>query len=544
MNNLTGRKRGFVIWLVVLIAVAAITAGAYFVTNGFSDFSIIGLAAGGNALNFVAEEPRDRVADGLVSLFVDQPNPLFEAQLGQSEIAEKIAESGAEIDATINNLQLPIVGQSFGLELPPDAYLRWHSSKTKVPARARLNLTLGVADKALLSLSAFSADHLLQLASTQLSDTVIGIDTTGDVAAKIDKAPLLADMTAEQRRQLISFLAVSQGGGDLYREIADIEKLIAKLKTYTKLYSAFSDYKEKWLVDQIDGRAFTVDGKAIDCDGYDLRITIESTFEFLNELRTVLREDEMLRKDLDGYYEQLAPLLGSAEQPIETREQYYAKIDQLIGELFDMVKKYDGPDPVFTIYLDDQNRAINFFINYQYEAETVTLSIEKRGGATLSENMTAEYTVSDGQETGKISLQRSGQTRDEACTAEFNLAFSTEQSDDFSLTTKMMADFKANQWQYELTGNLAEQVGHLAANGRFADIKKGEHYQIEVDQLQFDLNEQLLLGLAGSLSINGAVAQVDQISDDYSDLLKMTRDEAKQLLRELQSNGLMLLLSL
>ncbi len=546
MNNNKQLKasRGSTLTILVIIAVIVTTLGAYVATKGFSDFGIFGIGASDGELKIVSMNPPDRVADGVVSLFEYQSNPLFDKYLGQSEVVKKTQDKGATYSGKINNIVLSDQTDSTDAKMLKALNISWQlMTDKKASFKASFNSAVGFDDETLLEIKGYSDEQLLQLTIPQLFDEIIGVDYSGDIAEKVNKAPLLTEFTDDDKMAIISFFTGLQAeDDDLF--ITQVNDIITKFGTFKKLLAAFTDFKSSWIIEEMPAKEFTVSGQQKNYDGYHCTVTVESIALFIGALRDAIREDEGLRKQLDQYYENLKFMLSEQDQPIETREQYYAFIDKTLAEWQSKVANFNGPDPSFTIYLDDQNRAVGTYCDYEYADLEATFKLEKRGGATLDENMTGQLKITSSEENAIITLERNGTTTNDTFDVSIALSLSISDSETDTISYEMNSDFKSNKWQVKLLSDDDVINAEVSANGSYADIEKGKGYQVNVDQFDIKFDDERLFGINGYFKVSTETDQVVKLSDDYSDALTMTEKDFKKIERQIKSNGFMMMFSL
>ncbi len=530
------QRSGFAVWIVVVIAVLVITAGAYAATDGFSNFNAFGLGSENGEVRIVSKEPRDRVAEGIMSLFDYETNPVYDEYIGQTEMAKKASSGDVNFNLNISKLNMPWLQDLAGITIPEDMYMNWKLlSKQADMQKTFFGFGWGFADDELLTVNTFTSQELFQVAVPQLIKAVIGVDLTGDIAQKVNNAPLMQDATEEDKAQLTESLLLIKNNSDneSYVEVGDV---VHKLETYKKLMDIFENYKKTWRIDPIDAKQFTVNGETKSYDGYNLLINNKSTADFIDQLRIVIKEDENLKADLDELYENSANFLSTADEPINSKEEFYVKIDEVLLELVAALKQTDLPNPQFTMYLDDLNRAVSFSTTFSYKGDEMSLNIEKNGGVTLDENMTAQLMLTEQDLTHKLVFKRSGITDANSSSLDVAVVATTDGAEQFNFAVNVNHDFAKNLWDAKMVGGFADEKFSVVSNGSYSNIVKGKRYTFNVDKFEAFYNQELTFGAKFQFDIDTEVDKVEQLSDQYIDFLEMTEKDAETLSEEAEAN--------
>ncbi len=502
--------------------------------------AVIGAADGPTSIfvaSSLAKDPKDRVLDGFLSVFKFERNPLRDVHLGETEMFEHLQDKGGSLSGQLANPYMPMLEDYLDFKIPRGMRFDWQlMADGETPFNSFLKMNLAVDKDDLVTFKTFANINKAQFSIPQLSKKVFGIDYSGDIAQKFNNSPIMQESAVEALQYVGSYLEVMKDN-IVEKKSSKLEDLLTNISKYKSIDKAFKMYQNTWQIKPLDAKSFTVNGTQQVCDGYDITITKQATEDFFAELYFATQEDKELKKDLDEYYEEMVTYAILRGESTLTKEEFYEEIEYKLAELTNDIWRSDGLDQQFTMYLDNQNRAVSFFMPYEKYGDVMSLLIEKYGGVTLAENMKAILTLKDGDSTAKLVFNRQGKTNIVSSNMDINVVILNDDVQVFELTTKANENFKDNTWLFNVRAGDGDEFVTYTSNGTFSDIVKGKAYTVNLEEAKLASKDKTFISFSGNIKMTTEVGEIAPISSQFTDLLKMTEQDFEAAEKEFETNS-------
>ncbi len=502
---------------------------------------VIGAADGPTSIYVateIAKEPKDRVLEGFLSLFKFERNPLRDVHLGETEIFEHLQDKGGSLSGQISNPYMPLSEEYLDIKIPQNMFFDWQLlTDGKTPYNASLKLELGVGKEKLLTFKSFANMNMAQFLIPQLSKTVFGIDLSGEIADEFSNSPFMQDAEVEGLRYVGNYFEVMKDNV-INKKSTKLEDILTNISKYESINKAFKMYQDTWQIKPLEAKTFSVNGLEKSYDGYEVRITKQATADFFADVYDVTQEDQALKEDLDEYYDEMATYAILRGEPTLTREEFYRDLKYRLLWLTDEFWRRDDLDQSFTMYLDEQNRAISFYMPYLLYGDKVSLLIEKYGGVTLAENMKAVFTLKDGGETAQIVFDRQGNTNIFNSNMNLTITGLLDEAPLFVVAVKANENFIDKTWFLNARAS-ADDIDYATfnCNGSYSDIVKGQGYTVNLEKANLTVRNKTYFSIAGNLKVSTEVGEIKPISQQYTNIFNLTEQEIEAIEADIEANS-------
>ncbi len=526
---------------IMLVSLSVPSSALFAQSSDNSAKKVVRGAADGPTAIFVttslAKEPQDRVLDGFFSLFKFEKNPLRDVHLGETEILKHLQDKGGSLSGQLANPYMPMLEDYSEFKIPRGMRFDWQlMADGEMPFNSFLMMNLAVDKDDLVTFKTFANMNMTQFLIPQLSKRVFGIDYSGDIAQKFNNSPIMQESAVEALQYVGSYLEVMKDN-IVEKKSSKLEDILTNISKYKSILKAFKMYQDSWQITPLEAKTFSVNGLEKSYDGYELKITKQATEDFFAELYFATQEDQELKKDLDEYYDEMATYAILRGETALTKEEFYDNIMNKLAWLTDDFWRSDGLDQTFTMYLDDQNRAVSFFMPYEKYGNEMSLLIEKYGGVTLAENMKAILVVKDDGSTAKLVFNRQGKTNIISSDMDITLAALVDDVQAFELVAKANENFKDNTWFINVRTGDGDDFATYTSNGTFSDIIKGKAYTVNLEEAKLALEEETLISFSGNFKMTTEVGEITPISSQFTDVLKMTEQDFEAVKKEFEMNS-------
>ncbi len=389
----------------------------------------------------------------------------------------------------------------------------------------------------MLAFKSFANLDKVQFSIPQLSKHIFGVDLSGDIVESYSSSPLAKESETESLAHVANYLELMKENV-VAKKSSKLADILTKITKYKGLRKAFKMYQDTWQIEPLEMKAFTINGLEKFYGGFRVTISKQATEDFFAEVYFATQEDLALKNDLDAYYDEMttyAVLRG--ETPI-TKEEFYLNLRDELILTTDVFWRSDDLDQTFNIYLDEQNRAVSFYMPYMMYGDEVSLSIEKYGGVTLAENMRAVFTLTDDGETAKMVFDRQGNTNILNSNMNLTIKGLVDENELFFVEAKANENFKDNTWFFNARAGV-EAIDYVKFNskGSYSDIVRGQAYTVNLEKADLTVRDEIYFSIAGNLKVSTEVGEIKPISQQYTNIFNLNEQEIEAIEADVEANS-------
>lgn len=380
-----------------------------------------------------------------------------------------------------------------------------------------------------------------------LFDEVFVLNYADDLAGQIERSPYLGKYIAESGVDMDAFKNYIEYCQNLYTPDSTGPIDFAGLKErFDKENDSFKKLKDSIKVEKIsEKKKFKVDGKEVTCRGFDMVVSKDNLIQFVDESCQFLLDDESLKQEMIEYYSQVmnlsnqmygSSIYGDMYDGETLVNEMWDAMDEGITEFVKILDDSMDDEVKVTVYLDKQGRMISL------EAETgltdeddshavLGLKVEMNGGAYLTQNMTASFTVDADGEKGEITFAKEGKydKKDLTCDVDFGLDF-----DDELVEIAYSGSYNVEKGDYDLmlSGyDDGSEMFKMSVSGAIDDLEKGKGFRADADSIMITSGGMDLLELSGYYSIAPMEDEVEDLEGEPFDILAATESDWTNLIQ-------------
>ena len=497
------------------------------------------------ALRLMEKDPKDVVIAAFENVHPkDQVYPTEEL-FGTSEMMKSLQTTSSEGGMTLklSDSSDPFITQFAGSGLKMSGQ---NNLETKESA---INVGLLVNDMEYLNLDAYYGGEKVIMAVPEISSKAFTLDLSKDLAQQFKDSPVFGELVKQQ--------GIDVDGLALYIEELKAQtenkedqpfNLDELLNRYKEGCKAQDNFKAALTVTKGEKQKFTMDGKEVNCKGYNTVISKDSMVDFLEDSSEFFLQDETLREDFLNQLEttvRLSELMGqSMGEPLsakELRDQTFAEAEKSAKE---MIKYLDRTldDVDMVVYVDKKGRLAALdgttMLHLEDTDVDVKFHLELKGGSYLTQNMSGTIEMEGDGDVVTLEVQRSGKYDKKNLTDELSLSMDTgDDTFGFSYTAAYTVDDGAYDVSAKLSSNGSRILG-LSAEGAVDEMEKGKSFHMDIDKLKLTIEDSEYITFKGEYYLRPLEDEIKVPKGEPMDILGADMTEWLEVIQEFQSFSL------
>ena len=497
------------------------------------------------ALRLMEKDPKDVVIAAFENVHPkDQVYPTEEL-FGTSEMMKSLQTTSSEGGMTLklSDSSDPFITQFAGSGLKMSGQ---NNLETKESA---INIGLLVNDMEYLNLDAYYGGEKVIMAVPEISSKAFTLDLSKDLAQQFKDSPVFGELVKQQ--------GIDVDGLALYIEELKAQtenkedqpfNLDELLNRYKEGCKAQDNFKAALTVTKGEKQKFTMDGKEVNCKGYNTVISKDSMVDFLEDSSEFFLQDETLREDFLNQLEttvRLSELMGqSMGEPLsakELRDQTFAEAEKSAKE---MIKYLDRTldDVDMVVYVDKKGRLAALdgttMLHLEDTDVDVKFHLELKGGSYLTQNMSGTVEMEGDGDVVTLEVQRSGKYDKKNLTDELSLSMDTgDDTFGFSYTAAYTVDDGAYDVSAKLSSNGSRILG-LSAEGAVDEMEKGKSFHMDIDKLKLTIEDSEYITFKGEYYLRPLEDEIKVPKGEPMDILGADMTEWLEVIQEFQSFSL------
>ncbi len=508
------------------------------------------------------KDPKDIVIDAFENIYTEgQVNPLEEL-FGVTQFVELSTTGDTEEVVTIilDDCSEPMVKEWAG------SGMRVSAQNDRTNQKGAADIDMIYKDMDLLSLNAYYGNRILMMAVPELCDKVFTMDLGDGLAERIESSPILGPVLEESEidvEGVFAYLEEEIGRAESGQEpTLDFDALITRYKEGTQAQEKF---KEALLVQKGEKGVFTIDGQEVNCNGYEVVVSKASMIEFLRSTINFFLNDQELK---DQYLRQLqqsvklAELMGAGDSGVSVDEMYADSMEDVteaVNEMIDFLDKSLN-DVNMTVYVDKQGRLTavdgSTQMNIQDSSIAATEEVEEQdilnidfecrlqGGSYLTQNMTAEVTMKNSEDSMTISMIKGGTYDGKQVTGDFALNISGDGSNKLDAGVTLTGTYNSEGGDYHMgmgiTGDNSLIID-LSMSGIVDQLEKGTSIHADIDELKLTVMDAMAqLTFSGDYGFSPLNQEIKALEGESFDVFAADEIEWQSIFMEIYLNVMQL----
>ena len=497
------------------------------------------------ALRLMEKDPKDVVIAAFENVHPkDQVYPTEEL-FGTSEMMKSLQTTSSEGGMTLklSDSSEPFISQFAGSGLKMSAQ---NNQETKESA---INVGLLLNDMEYLNLDAYYGGEKVIMAVPEISSKAFTLDLSKDLAQQFKDSPVFGELVKQQ--------GIDVDGLALYIEELKAQtenkedqpfNLDELLNRYKEGCKAQDNFKAALTVTKGEKQKFTMDGKEVNCKGYNTVISKDSMVDFLEDSSEFFLQDETLREDFLNQLETTVRLselmgqsMGESLSAKELRDQTFAEAEKSAKE---MIKYLDRTldDVDMVVYVDKKGRLAALdgttMLHLEDTDVDVKFHLELKGGSYLTQNMSGTVEMEGDGDVVTLEVQRSGKYDKKNLTDELSLSMDTgDDTFGFSYAAAYTVDDGAYDVSAKLSSNGSRILG-LSAEGAVDEMEKGKSFHMDIDKLKLTIEDSEYITFKGEYYLRPLEDEIKVPKGEPMDILGADLTEWLEVIQEFQSFGL------
>ena len=408
------------------------------------------------------------------------------------------------------------------------------------------NLGLLLNDMEYLNLDAYYGNEKVIMAVPEISSKAFTMDLSKDLAQQFKDSPVFGELIKQQ--------GIDADGLALYIEELKAQtenkedqpfNLDELLNRYKEGCKAQDNFKAALTVTKGEKQKFTMDGKEVNCKGYNTVISKDSMVDFLEDSSEFFLQDETLREDFLNQLETTVRLselmgqsMGESLSAKELRDQTFAEAEKSAKE---MIKYLDRTldDVDMVVYVDKKGRlaALDGTTMLHIEGTDVDVKfhLELKGGSYLTQNMSGTVEMEGDGDVVTLEVQRSGKYDKKNLTDELSLSMDTgDDTFGFSYAAAYTVDDGAYDVSAKLSSNGSRILG-LSAEGAVDELEKGKSFHMDIDKLKLTIEDSEYITFKGEYYLRPLEDEIKVPKGDPMDILGADLTEWIEVIQEFQA---------
>lgn len=500
----------------------------------------IGVFASGMLGNVVGGKPSDQVSKALGSLFEGEENKFMEDWVGGPELSKNMMKASS-FSGNLELVDFPALTQSMGLTLPQGIRLSFEGANDTAAKSGSGKISLGLMGANFLGAEFFGSDAKMQMAIPAMFKEVITADLTGDLAAKIKSAPLFKSLSAsgdptELEEAITMFTQSLKSGQTQSDQMTKMLNGELNFDEYKGLVDTTKTFQAKWVIEKVDNKTVTFNGKAESFPGYVVTIKKADYITYLKDMKTYVLTDEKFKND---FTDRAAQQMATTENI--TKDEAYTKLDQeLSGAITKLEAEPMAKDLTFTVHMTKDNVLVSMTMAYEVTDAKINVSIERNGGDFLNQNATLKVNV-EGKDSGSMEVSSTGKTEANVQTRQIKLTGKMADSKEDGAVTfdsSINKDTGAMSVKAVTAMMMADKTSNLemVMNGKLENIVKDKSGAIVLDEMKLTMDNETVANFKAEFKYDTQNVVVKPLEGTPLDLFTATETDMNSLMEQIQSN--------
>lgn len=400
----------------------------------------------------------------------------------------------------------------------------------------------------LVNFNGYYGDETMMVSVPELSKRVFTIDLSEGLADRIAASPFFGPMMEEMGMDVEGFgtyfaelMEEAQQAQEEGKAPFDLKALMTR---YKEGCAAQENFKEALTVEKAEKGTYTVDGKEVNCQGYDVIVSKDSMIEFLETSSRFFLEDQTLKEDFlrqMEYTVRMTELMGGSAyggtmpSAQEIQEQSYEEVNQAVADMIDYL---DGSltDVEMTVYVDKKgNLAAVEGVTQMYPEEladedpdyvNITFNWELQGGSYRTQNVTGNITLEHDGEEVSMDIVRQGTYDGKKLTDDISIDLDVvDETYNFVYTNTYNSDGGSYHTSIDLGGEGA-QVLKVSLSGALDQLEKGKSFHMDIDALEVSaMDNSFNVVLSGEYFYQPLSGEVTPLEGEAMDILAATESD-------------------
>lgn len=511
------------------------------------------VAVGGLVFAMNQKDPKEIVIAAFENICPEGQVSPMEELFGSSAFMEnaKAADAEASVTVVMDSCSDSEVDQFSG------SGFRITGKYDKTNKRGAANIGVIYKDMDLANLDGYFDESAIMVMFPELSSRVFTIDISDGLTERIKNSPILGPALEYQGIDVEGFSEYMESLTEQIESgenaVLDFEALMTRYREGTQAQEKF---KEALMVEKGEKGTFLIDGQEAQCSGYKVTVSKESMMEFLRSTTDFFLNDQELK---DQYLKQLeqsvkmAELMGGGYAGITAADLYDESVEDITGAVEEMIDFLDNSltDVNMEVYVDKKGRLAAVMgttvVNGEDMDEPVNVAFDFRlqGGSYLTQNMTADITLTQ-QEEIKLSMIRQGTYDGKRLTCDISVDLSMDGADAFDGGVVWTGTYDSEGGDYNMGLSVTsdnELMLELSLAGVVDELEKGTVFHTDVDQFKIDLMDGTeTITFSGEYSYRPLSEELSPLEGEAFDVLAAGEEEWQSVFMEFYM-GVMRLMS-
>lgn len=504
------------------------------------------------ALAFVkwsVKDPKEVVIQAFENIWPkDQVLP-SEEMFGFKEFSESAltADSDGGFTLKLDSCSEPSINQFAG------SGLRFQAKSDKKNRKSSLNVGVIYNGMDLVNLNGYYGDETSMVSIPELSGRVFTLDVSDGLGERIANAPYLGKLLEEQG---VDISILSSYFSEIVAQADRIEKegkapfdFEALMKRYKEGCKAQENFKAALTVEKASKGTYTMNGKEVSCQGYEVLISKDSMIEFLRTSSDFFLQDETLRQDFLNQMEstvRMTELMGGGFSGMampsakELQEQSYDEAKKGVEE---MIRYLDGSlsDVRMTVYVDRKGNLAAVEGSTQMNLEEradISFHWELQGGSYLTQNFKGNVIVQKGEEALNVDVIRESSYNKKQLVDDISVNIHFP-DDVYKVAYNSSYDSESGDFQTSVgLENQGIQVVEASMSGVIDQLEKGKLIHMDIDSLEFGaMDHYVNMALSGEYYYKPLEGEITPLEGETMDVLAATESDWKDVGTEIMLNA-------
>jgi hypothetical protein len=515
-NNIQAKrkKKGLLIGIIVGIIVTAI-----------GTITVVALR--------VAKSKEMIVVEAIAKIFNTDSENYMEQVVGVKKTNEQIRNKSYEQGF---NIELDKISKILSdSNLFTGTYISGAASNDSKNKSTSLNMEVGIKKDVIFTGVSYFDKEVLMFRSPQLSDEFISWNYRAE--DEISKAYIVSEMDIDtevvqmfqQYIQLmydIVYPDTKAGKGSTLQD-----KFFEKIKESPNLLTSFE-------ITELDKKIIRFQGTEKECQGYEIFISKKVFNSYIDAWLEVMREDEQYKNTYMKTINIMQTLVDPYAEEVSTKELeeawdiYMEQLEEGAESIKETLE-----DVIIELYVDSKNNPVRFQLEGTFqnpydewdEGMDYRLEILYKDGDYLYQNYEASIQLMYEGEYLQLDIEKIESVKDKKMISETTCILFNQEQEYFEGNITTEFDGRTKEFERSLSGTVDSSyipvTVSLQIEGNYTDIKKGESYTINADEIKLKFNGISFFTLSGSYYIKPLQQNVKQFEGQGIEIMTVTRRE-------------------
>lgn len=503
-------------------------------------------------IKMTAKDPKQVVIDAFGNVYPEGKIYPAEELFGSKDFAENMITADSESGLT---LKMDSCSDA-SVNAFAGSGLRFEGKSDKTNRKTFFNMGVIYNGMDLANLNAYYGDQTIMMAIPELSGRVFTVDLGDGLAGRIKNSPTVGPLL-EQSGVDVDGLAAEFTKLTEQSEKAQAEgktpfDIKALLDRYEEGCQAKENFKAALTVTKAEKGTYTLDGKEVKCQGYDVIISKESMIEFLRSSSDFFLQDETLKADFLNQLEttvKMSELMGgtmSGTKMMSAEEMQQQTYDEAKKAVDDMITFLDKSmtDVHMSVYVDRKGRLAAFSGDTRMAEEpdtdpekyvNVTFDVQLKGGSYLTQNADCSLTLTDSSDQKiEINLAKQGTYDGKKLTSDLSLDMSIPEDDQYNFM--YTGTYDSDDGSYHVSaeaGASGTQYVKISSTGAIDELEKGKSIHTNIDSLEISaMDNDVNMVLSGEYYYRPLSEEVLPLEGESMDVLAASESDWQSVMME------------